>query len=150
MHNPLPVPPALSDWLKDWSVNLAYSYGPETATWRLRRGGQTRYLKIVPLGWEPSLACERDRMHWAANSRLPVPQVIGHGVTEGVEWLLTTGLPGMPATNKELAAEPAALVPLLAQGLRALHETPARDCPFSFRLTEALTHVRRRVVARAC
>ncbi|GMR22364.1 MAG: hypothetical protein BMS9Abin37_0709 [Acidobacteriota bacterium] len=66
-------------------------------------------------------------------------------MTAGIEWLLTESLPGVPATDKEFTAEPAFLVPLLAQGLRALHEAPAADCPFSFRLSDALTHVRRRV-----
>ncbi|MCZ6486456.1 MAG: aminoglycoside 3'-phosphotransferase [Acidobacteria bacterium] len=144
MHDPLPIPPLVAAQFKDWRTTFEYSYGPETATWRLRCGGQTRYLKVARLGWEPSLAREHDRMCWAAQW-LPVPKALAYGQEEGVEWLLTEALPGVVAVQEELMEDPASLVPTLAEGLRTFHETPIQDCPFDFRLDQALAHIRVRV-----
>ena len=69
----VPVPTAVRRQHRDWSFTLAYSQVAECATWGLQKGGQTRYLKLAKLGWEPSLASERDRLAWAA-TRLPVPR----------------------------------------------------------------------------
>ena len=145
-HQPLSIPGSLAGQIRGWEASLAYSYGPETATWRLRRGGHTRYLKVARVGWEPSLARERERMVWA-EGRLSVPKVIGHGTADGVEWLLTLGLPGTDATGRQFIRDPASLVPLLADGLRRFHETPTQDCPFSFRVRDALPHVGTRIEA---
>jgi kanamycin kinase len=141
---PLPIPTGLAGRFAGWTVDLASSYGSQTATWRLRRGDETRYLKVAVPGWYPSVSHERERMRWAG-SRLPVPRVIDGGTTEGVDWLLTAALPGLPATDEGLTADPPSLVPLLARGLRDLHETRAEDCPFDFGLDAALAHVRDRV-----
>ena len=54
-HHPLPIPATVVIQTKDWEASLAYSYGPETPTWRLGRGRNTRYLKVAKIGWEPSL-----------------------------------------------------------------------------------------------
>lgn len=144
MHEPLPIPASVAAQLEDWTATFEYSYGPETATWRLHCGGQRRYLKVARLGGETSLASERDRMRWAVH-RLSVPQIVGYGTTDGVEWLLTEALPGVTSTQEEMIREPTSLVPMLAQGLRNFHHTPTQDCPFSFRLDQALAHVRGRV-----
>ena len=85
-------------------------------------------------------------MGWALG-RLSVPRVIDHGTAEGVEWLLTSALPGGDATGDQFIRDPASLVPLLAEGLRRFHNTPAQDCPFRFRVHDALRHVRTRVGA---
>lgn len=146
MHEPLPIPPSVANQFKDWTATFEYSYGPETSTWRLHRGHKTRYLKVARLGWEPSLAQECDRMYWAS-SGLPVPKVLDYGKKEGVEWLLTEALPGVVAVRKELMEDPASLVPILAEGLRTFHEAPIQNCPFDFRLDQALAHVRARVDA---
>ncbi len=143
-YQPLPIPASVVIQTRGWEASLAYSYGPETATWRLRRDRHTRYLKVAKIGWEPSLNRERDRMVWA-EGRLSVPRVIDHGTADGVDWLMTLELPGTDATGGQLIQDPASLVPLLAEGLRIFHETPAQDCPFSFRVLDALLHVRSRV-----
>lgn len=146
MHEPLPIPHSVAAQFKDWAVTFEYSYGPETSTWQLNRDQKTRYLKVARLGWEPSLSQECDRMHWAS-SWLPVPKVLDYGREEGVEWLLTEALPGVVAVQEELMGDPASLVPILAEGLRTFHETPIQNCPFDFRLDQALAHVRARVNA---
>lgn len=146
MHMPLAPPSCVIHQHADWAVSLAYSGVPEVATWRLERGPVVRFIKVAKLGWEPALSGERDRLRWAA-LHLPVPLVLDYGIDEGVEWLVTSGLPGIDATDASLTADPATLVPILAQGLRTFHQAPAQGCPFDFRLESALRHVRRRVEA---
>lgn len=117
------------------------------STWRLTApDGEVRFVKIGSIDAYPSIRAERDRMVWLAG-RLPVPRVLDHGRSDDVEWLLTSRLAGRDATHAELISDPATTVPLLAQGLRALHAVPADDCPFDFRLDAALDHARRRVEA---
>jgi kanamycin kinase len=103
-------------------------------------------VKVAPVDWEPSLTGERARLEWAG-SRLPVPRVLDHGRSDGIEWLLTEELPGVDATRAEVRGDPASLVTWLAGGLRDFHEVSPRDCPFDFTLGPALAHVRRRVGA---
>jgi kanamycin kinase len=105
-------------------------------------------VKTAPDDVFPSLAAERDRMVWLAPF-VPVPTVIDYGTDGDVEWLLTEALPGLDASNDELRSDPATLVPILADALRAFHEAiPADDCPFDFRLDAAIEHVRDRVEGR--
>lgn len=139
----LPIPHAVLVRHDGWKAELAWSYVAQTATWRLTRGIETRFLKVTVQGWEPSLAAERARLEWAVG-RLPVPSVLDAGA-DGVQWLLLTGLPGRDATAHPLRRDPAKLVPILARGLRAFHERPADDCPFDFTLDVALGLARRRV-----
>ena len=123
---------------------MVYSQSPQVATWRLARGSETRFVKVAVEGWGPSLSAERARLEWAL-SRLPVPHVLDGGVDDGVEWLLVGGLPGRDATVHALRRDPATLVPILARGLRAFHETRSDDCPFDFTLDAALGLARQRV-----
>lgn len=146
MHHPPLIPHSVAHRHSGWAVQLAYTNGPQTATWRLSDGRSVRFVKVMTLGWEPGVEDERVRMEWAA-AHLPVPRVIAHGRESNVEWLLTARLPGVAGTDERLAAEPALLVPILARGLRTFHDAPVQDCPFSNRLPEALELVRARVAA---
>ena len=103
-----------------------------------------RYLKVRAVEEEPRLLEEADRLRWAG-AHLNVPEVLACGTEGDVDWLLLTGLPGRDATTPELKQRPAWLVPVLARGLRRLHETPAADCPFRLTVDGALAAVRRRV-----
>jgi kanamycin kinase len=114
-----------------------YGQVPQTATWRLTRGPDTRFLKVTIEGWTRASQRERARLGWAGD-RLPVPAVLDGGSDDGVEWLLITGLPGLDATAHRLRHDPATLVPILARGLRAFHEVRVEGCPFDFRLDAAL------------
>jgi len=112
-------------------------------TWRLASGaGDVRYLKVRAVEEEPRLLEEADRLRWAC-ARLTVPEVLACGTEGDVDWLLLAGLPGRDATTPGLKQRPAWLVPVLARGLRRLHETPAADCPFRLTVDGALAAVRR-------
>lgn len=141
---PLPIPDVVQADHAGWEAQLAWSHVAQTATWRLTRGSETRFVKVTVAGWEPSLGSERARLVWA-KGRLPVAEVIDAGSVDGIDWLLLAGLPGRDATVHPLRREPETLVPILARALRAFHETPADDCPFDFRLDTALTLAERRV-----
>lgn len=144
MHDPLAIPDSLAARFADWHIRFVYSYDSGSATYRLDRNGEARYLKVARADLEPGIRSEVPRMKWAAG-RLPVPRVIDDGFIDDVEWLLTAAIPGDPATHPSLVADPRTLVPLLALGLRAFHDTPTHECPFDFRLDAALTVVRDRV-----
>lgn len=118
----------------------------QVTTWRLRHeDGRTRFLKAGPPGWWPGLRAEAERISWAHDHRLPVPEVLDFGGDAEQEWLLTSGLPGRHITNDQLRERTEVIVPLLAQAMRRFHDTPRDDCPFDFRTDTALEVVRGRV-----
>lgn len=129
-----------------WTWSPAWVYEGAVTAWRLvSRRGDVLFLKVRALEEEPRLLDEADRLRWARH-HLNVPEVLAGGTEGDVDWLLLTGLPGRDATAPELKARPGWLVPVLARGLRQLHETPAADCPFRLGVDDALAAARRRVV----
>lgn len=103
-----------------------------------------RFLKVRAVEEAPRLHEEAARLRWAQD-HLTVPEVLACGTEGDADWLLLAGLPGRDATTPELKARPDWLVPILARGLRRLHDAPAADCPFQLSVEDALAAVRRRV-----
>jgi kanamycin kinase len=102
------------------------------------------FLKVIPAG-QPSAEGEASRMRWA-RAWLPVPHVVATGTTRGGgSWLLTAALPGTDATRTRLRSDRERLAIALARGLRRFHEAPVEDCPFPFRLDEALALAQQRI-----
>lgn len=131
---------------RSWTWKPAWVYEGAVTAWRLSStAGDVRFLKVRAIEEEPRLPEEAARLRWARD-RLSVPKVLGSGTDGDADWLLLAGLPGRDATTPELKARPEWLVPILARGLRRLHETPAADCPFRLTVDDALAAVRRRVV----
>jgi kanamycin kinase len=144
-HNTVVVPGPVVGAYQRWRWTAVWCY-PRQMTWRLERDATTHYLKVGLEGDHPGLRAEAERTRWAA-SWLPVPEVLDVGTDGTVEWLVTAGLDGRPATDPDLG-EPRDVAVAWAEGLRRFHElAPVRDCPFDFRLHTALDHVRRRVAA---
>jgi kanamycin kinase len=142
------VPAQIARYLAGWHRELAWESGPRTRTWRLTGpAGQQRYLKCAPADAEVTLRGEAARLRWARRNGLPVPAVVVVGAAGPAEWLLTEALPGRTAIDPGLTADPAALVRMLADGLRRFHQAPAGDCPFPFGIDVALAQVARRVRA---
>lgn len=138
------VPAALQDQYRDWEWSVAWSYDSVVTTWRLRHpGGQVRYLKVKNPESRPRLVEEADRLTWAA-PYLPVPTVVAAGTAFGVDFLVTEALPGRNALSEDLRAEPSTLVPILASGLRRIHDVPASDCPFRMTPSDGIAEVRDR------
>ncbi len=106
--------------------------------------GQTLFLKVVRHGSTPSAEAEAERMVWARRC-LPVPRVMRGGVTQHAGWLLTEGLDGVDATDAAFRQDVPGLVRRLAEGLRRFHRAPVDDCPFQFRIADAIQLVRHRL-----
>lgn len=106
--------------------------------------GQTRYLKIVRHGWTPSAIAEAERTVWARNF-LPVPRVLKRGVTQDGDWLLTEGIDSVDATAAAFRQDVPGLVNRLGEGLRRFHSTPIDECPFQFRIANAIQLVQHRL-----
>jgi kanamycin kinase len=109
------------------------------AIWLNDLGGVTfrdgdRYLKWSPLG-PVDLDDERARLEWAA-PRHPVPEVLDFGRDDHGQVLITRALNGSNAVTEEWRGRPREAVRAIAEGLRALHELPAADCPFVCRWAE--------------
>jgi kanamycin kinase len=136
------LPSELRPRFEGWTATVAWAWHDRITTWRLDREGQSRFLKVLPLGHYPSLGDERERMEWA-KGRIPVPEVLDYGREDTREWMLTEALPGRDGTH--FTKDPELLVPLLAEGMRMIHEADSSGCPFDFRLDAALAHIRRRL-----
>ena len=144
----LAPPAALTERFSDFEWVVSNQHREHSVVFRLCRGGASElFVKVQPSGEYPSLAAEAERTRWAVG-HVPVPRVVERGLEGGVEWLVTTPLPGRDATDPGLRAEPEHLTRLLARALRNLHEElPIEDCPFDFRTGIALEHVHRRLSA---
>jgi kanamycin kinase len=137
------IPEDLSDRYRDWRWEVAYHFNPGHPTYRLHRGGETRFLKLHPAG--SRIADEAVRLRWAAEF-LPVPRLLEYGTDGDYDWLLTDGLAGTDAARIE--GDPRAVAIALGEGMRAFHEAaPVRECPFDFTVPTALDHVRGRLAA---
>ncbi len=131
----------------DWRWEVAYQGFSHAITHRLTgEDGQIRYLKIAHRTAPSLVPGEALRMRWA-REYLPVPEVLGSGSDDGVDWLLTGALPGRDATDPALRAHPEALVRTLARGLRRFHDAPAARCPFDAGLERLLAVTRERLAA---
>lgn len=132
----------------DWNWSVAWAYYPRSITWRLEGpDGELRFLKVIRRSAKiPSLEGECQRMRWARDY-LPVPDVIGCGADDNIEWLLTAALPGRDATWDEFKSDKLRLVGILARGLRRFHAAPSKGCPFDYTVETALELVRARVVS---
>lgn len=74
------LPPRALAGIEAWERALAWDHNPFATTWRLRAdGGETRYLKVAPLGGEYGLAADH----------LPTARVLDYGQDGAHEWLLT-------------------------------------------------------------
>lgn len=82
------------------------------------------YLKTAPRG---TLKTEAEVTRYFHKKGLAA-EVLAYLSAES-DWLLTARVPGEDCTHKQYAADPKRLSSLLGERLRALHETPASDCP---------------------
>jgi kanamycin kinase len=147
--SPVQIPAQIARYVSGWHRELVWeSSGSLARTWCLTGpAGEQRYLKSAPADSEVPLRGEAVRMRWARRNRLPVPEVVAACAAGQAEWLLTEALPGRSGVARELLADPKALVPVLAEGLRRFHQAPVGECSFPFGIEVALAEVGRRVRA---
>jgi kanamycin kinase len=140
----IPVPACVDREYPHWTAELVWQqrFG---CVYRLTApDARVQFLKLSSGPRGPALEREAQRLRWAG-SYLAVPEVVASGREGGVDWLITSGLPGRDGVSPELLAKPEALVAALARGLRRFHDAlPVAACPFDLRLDAALEQVRRR------
>lgn len=123
-----------------WSVFYVNDAGVET--FRCESDTAAWYLKVAPVGVEPALSSEAERMAWV-RTFLPAPEVLGSGEGQGgVTWMLTAALPGHSGLHTPLRQTPSALAEAIGRGLRRFHQLPIDACPYAYRRDEALARAR--------
>lgn len=114
---------------------------PAGATWEpasegesgdavFRRSDGAAFAKVSLGAGAVSLDEERHRTEWLAPYDIGSAHVLDWRVTTEGACLVTTALPGVPASDLQ-AAELLRAWPSMAQRLRALHEIPSGECPFA-------------------
>nr|WP_253670234.1 APH(3'') family aminoglycoside O-phosphotransferase [Streptoalloteichus tenebrarius] len=129
----MPPLPAGREWIP---VNT----GESTAS-VFRRDDGVAFAKCVSPDGVDELRGEHDRVLWLTGTGVPGPSVLEWTVTPLGACLVTTTVPGVPASELSSGALLTAW-PSIVRVLRRIHDLPATDCPFDrtlpsmFRLAE--------------
>jgi aminoglycoside 3'-phosphotransferase-2 len=110
-----------------------------------RPGAASRYLKHAADGPHCSLSGEGERLTWMRAQGLPVPAVEALIEHDGRTFLLLAAVDGINAA--ESAQPAAAVVEILAAGLRLLHGLDARACPFDAGVASEIEQACRRLAS---
>lgn len=128
------VPDALDDLLRrlggHWS-EVIIPGGSQSHV--LRRSTGDQYLKVAPTR-QPELAQpvdeERHRLDWLQGRGLPVPDLLAGAREADLTWILTSAVPGTPASAPWPVSDRSRVMTVIGEALRALHELDPTDCPF--------------------
>lgn len=80
-----------------------------------------------------------------ARAYVPVPEILHFGASDDTTWFLSRALDGEDATTERFRSDIPGLVQRLAIALRQFHSMPVHECPFSFRIDQALHHAQQRL-----
>lgn len=106
----------------------------------------TYYLKVATYPFEQELLAEKARLEWL-QGRLPVPSIVASATDSQCTYLLLSEIQGLMSFDEHFAQDIPTVVPLLAQGLRMLHELDITDCPFDMKLSYKIPLAQARVRA---
>lgn len=114
-------------------------------TYQLTGPRGTQFLKLSPNHAPDShdVLSEAERLEWARDmaKAAAVPVVLETGTGDHVHWMLTEGLPGVPASDRRWRSDPRRTGRLLGYAVRAFHDALAQavnDCPWSWRIADRL------------
>ena len=139
-----PVPRAVLALAGGGEVRPVWQNAAGGVVFEVRAAEGRRFVKWAPAGSGTDLSGEAARLSWAAPFAW-IPELVEHGHDGAGSWIVTTGLPGQMAVTARWKAEPAAAVPAIGAGLRALHEAlPAQRCPFSWSAAGRVGQISRR------
>jgi aminoglycoside phosphotransferase len=128
----------------EWEHVVTRSYG--TSVHRVRCAGTTYYVKTTSIVDRDDLRFhpqnEAERLLWLAGWGLPVPEVVEVGQVAGRSWLVTTAMPGVPATGPAGGPGWERVLRAVADLAATLHSIPARECPFDRRLAVTVPRCR--------
>lgn len=108
--------------------------------------GHTYYLKVATHPLEQELIAEHQRLVWL-RGRLPVPTVLAFSHEDEHTYLLLSEIPGLMSFDKHFTQNVSAIVQLLAEGLRLIHNVDITNCPFSARLVPKFALAEQRTCA---
>ena len=94
--------------------------------YRCTKGDTVYYLKIERICRESTT--ERDMLLWM-QGKVPVPRVEQVLRQDGLQYLLTSCLPGRMACDKAFLKDPVGVAGLLAKGMQMLWQADISDCP---------------------
>jgi aminoglycoside phosphotransferase len=110
-----------------------------------RANSASLYLKIENQTEHSELREEKLRLEWLCG-RLPVPEVRLFCSDETRDYLLTSEIEGVAASDDLCRDEPKeTIIEQLARGLKAIHALPIADCPFDMTLNVKIEFARRNV-----
>jgi kanamycin kinase len=143
MSQPAGPPAALVARLRldgAWTHVASRSYG--TVIHRVDGRRNAFYVKTTPPRREDDLrfhpGSEAKRLQWLAARGFPVAEVVDVGGDDEMMWLVTTAIEGRSAAGPWAPGEWPAVLDLVADVLRDIHELPAADCPFDRTLAVTL------------
>lgn len=114
-----------------------------------RSADGSRYRKVVGPAAVADLAGERDRMSWAHDHGLSVPEVIDWGATgDGGAFLVSSAVGGVGADQLTEAAL-RSVWSAVVDAVRTLHAIAVEDCPYRRDLDDMLVRARSVVAADA-
>ncbi|MCO5969062.1 APH(3') family aminoglycoside O-phosphotransferase [Actinoallomurus soli] len=123
-----------------WTHVASRSYG--TVIHRVDGRRHALYVKTTPPRRDDDLRFhpggEAERLQWLAARGFPVAEVVDVGGDDDLMWLVTTAVEGRSAAGRWEAHERQAVLDVVADALRALHELPVADCPFDGTLAVTL------------
>ncbi|GAA3301803.1 aminoglycoside 3'-phosphotransferase [Dactylosporangium vinaceum] len=143
MSQPAGPPAALAARLRldgAWTHVASRSYG--TVIHRVDGRRHAFYVKTTPPRRDDDLRFhpgnEAERLQWLAAQGFPVAEVVDVGGDDELMWLVTTALAGRSAAGPWAPGEWPAVLDLVADVLRDLHDLPVADCPFDRTLAVTL------------
>jgi len=99
-----------------------------------RRSDGVAYAKLAKGDGVIRLNEERCRTEWLATTGIPCPVVLDWTMSDNAACLVTSALPGVPASDLS-ASKLNQAWPSLTRQIKALHDLPIADCPFERGLT---------------
>lgn len=111
----------------------------------LADSGEVTYLKVLERNIHLSLQEENERFEWL-QGKLPIPKVKAYLTQQDYEFLWTSEVVGVHAADRSWTNQLTRLVPLLAKGLREIHQINVADCPFDNRLNIRIQEAEQNVI----
>ncbi|QDP97445.1 aminoglycoside 3'-phosphotransferase [Microlunatus elymi] len=138
------VPPVVADLAAGAPIRWIWANGVHGRTYRIDRGDHTEYVKWGADHEEVDLELEAEKLRWARTS-VTVPEVLGVGRDSATStWMHTAGIPAQSAIAPRWKADPLTAARAIGAGLRRFHDhLPVADCPWSWRIADRATKIKK-------
>jgi kanamycin kinase len=142
---PVVIADAVRSLIGDEAYEVVWVNELGGVTYRLAGPSHGVHVKWTPASSGIDLGVERVKLEWA-RAFTPVPEVIDAGADSVGSWLVTRSINADNAVSSRWKRDPQKATTALGLGLRALHDSMAREvCPFSWSAAQRIGEVDRRV-----